>query len=118
MVGQLVYCVLDLATFEINHVFGSLGFWTLAPLRYAAKFDPFLSLDCARVEGVGAPSGNHLSTHLSYLQLLAVSDLCVVCGCALLYGLPLPSFPDVWSLYYEKRIFPIILPYLLPTVQV
>ena len=31
------------------------------PLRYAAKFDPFLSLDCARVEGVGAqilPSGN------------------------------------------------------------
>ena len=41
------------------------GFWTMAPLRYAAKFDPFLSLDCARVEGVGAqgrdqilPSGN------------------------------------------------------------
>ena len=26
----------------------------MAPLRYAAKFDPFLSLDCARVEGVGA----------------------------------------------------------------
>ena len=24
-----------------------------ATLRYAAKFDPFLSLDCARVEGVG-----------------------------------------------------------------
>ena len=23
----------------------------MAPLRYAAKFDPFLSLDCARVEG-------------------------------------------------------------------
>ena len=47
-----------------------------------------------------------------------MSDLCVVCGCALLYGLPLPSFPDLWSLYYDKRIFPIILPYLLPTVQV
>ena len=28
----------------------------MAPLRYAAKFDPFLSLDCARVEGVGAQS--------------------------------------------------------------
>ena len=28
----------------------------MAPLRCAAKFDPFLSLDCARVEGVGAPS--------------------------------------------------------------
>ena len=29
---------------------------TMAPLGYAAKFDPFLSLDCARVEGVGAQS--------------------------------------------------------------
>ena len=38
------------------HVFGPSGFWTMAPLRYAAKFDPFLSLDCARVEGVGAQS--------------------------------------------------------------
>ena len=28
-------------------VFGPSGFWTMAPLRYAAKFDPFLSLDCA-----------------------------------------------------------------------
>ena len=31
---------------------GPAGFWTMAPLHYAAKFDPFLSLDCARVEGV------------------------------------------------------------------
>ena len=32
----------------------------MAPLRYAAKFDPFLSLDCARVEGGDQilPSGN------------------------------------------------------------
>ena len=29
------------------YVFGPSGFWTMAPLRYAAKFDPFLSLDCA-----------------------------------------------------------------------
>ena len=28
----------------------------MAPLRYAAQFDPFLSLDCTRVEGVGAQS--------------------------------------------------------------
>ena len=28
----------------------------MALLRYAAKFDSFLSLDCARVEGVGAQS--------------------------------------------------------------
>ena len=26
----------------------------MAPLCYAAKFDPFLSLDCARVDSVGA----------------------------------------------------------------
>ena len=37
-------------------MFGPSGNWTMAPLRYAAKFDSFLSLDCARVEGVGAQS--------------------------------------------------------------
>ena len=36
-----------------SHVFGPSGFWSMAPLRYAAKFDPFLSLDCARVERLG-----------------------------------------------------------------
>ena len=32
-----------------SYVFGPLGsgFWTMAPLRCTAKFDPFLSLDCA-----------------------------------------------------------------------
>ena len=40
-----------------SFVFGPSGFWTMAPLRYAAKFDPFLSLDCARVEGVGERKG-------------------------------------------------------------
>ena len=30
----------------------------MSPLCYAAKFDPFLSLDCARVEGAISPSGN------------------------------------------------------------
>ena len=42
-----------IARFLESYVLGPLGFWTMAPLRYAAKFDPFLSLDCARVEGVG-----------------------------------------------------------------
>ena len=45
-----------IAEFLESYVFGPLGLWTMAPLRYAAKFDPFLSLDCARVEGVGAHS--------------------------------------------------------------
>jgi hypothetical protein len=35
----------------------------------------------------------------------------VVCGCALLYGLP-----DLWYTY-EKNVYPAILPYLLPTTQ-
>ena len=39
-----------------SYVFGPSGFWTMAPLCYASKFDPFLSLDCAGVEGVGAQS--------------------------------------------------------------
>ena len=39
-----------------SYMFGPSGFWTMAPLRYAAKFDPFLSLDRARVEGVRAQS--------------------------------------------------------------
>ena len=29
-----------------SYMFGPSGFWTMAPLRYAAIFDPFLSLDC------------------------------------------------------------------------
>ena len=39
-----------------SYVFGPSGFWTMAPLRCTAKFDRFLSLDCARVEGGGAQS--------------------------------------------------------------
>ena len=39
-----------------TYVFGPSGFWTMAPLRYAAKFDPFLSLDCAGLEGGGKPN--------------------------------------------------------------
>ncbi len=45
-------------------------------------------------------------------QLLAVSDLWLVLGCALLYGLP-----DLWYAY-DRHVYPVILPYLLPTVQI
>ena len=45
-----------IARFLESYVFGPSGFWNMAPLRYNAKFDPFLSLDCARVEGMGAQS--------------------------------------------------------------
>ena len=52
----------------------------MALLRYAAKFDPFLSLDCAKVEGTGAqkgrdqilPSGNLVAElHVSLLHVRA-----------------------------------------------
>ena len=40
----------------------------MAPLRCAAKFDPFLSLDCARMEGMAAQSkerkGSNFATQL------------------------------------------------------
>ena len=38
---------MDIAGFLESYVFGPPGFWTMAPLHYAAKFVPFLSLDCA-----------------------------------------------------------------------
>ena len=47
--------------FFILYVFGPSGSGTMTPLRYTGKFDPFLSLDCARVEGMEdqiLPSGN------------------------------------------------------------
>ena len=49
-------CQMAIAGFLESYVFCPSGFWTMAPICYAAKFDPFLSLDCARVEGVGAQS--------------------------------------------------------------
>ena len=61
-------CQMAIAGFLESYVFGPSGFWTMAPIRSAAKFDTFHSLDCARVEGVGRnprkgrnqilPSGN------------------------------------------------------------
>ena len=40
-------CQMTIAGFLESYVFGPSGFWTMALLRYAAKFDPFFSLDCA-----------------------------------------------------------------------
>ena len=40
-------CQMAIARFYRSYVFGPSGFWTMAPLHYSAKFDPFLSLDCA-----------------------------------------------------------------------
>ena len=62
-----------IAGFLESYVFGPSGFWTMAPLRCAAKFDPFLSLDCARVEGVGAIKFCHLAT-MAGIEEVAISE--------------------------------------------
>ena len=52
-------------------MFGPWGFWTMAPLRCTAKFDPFLSLDCALMHSTLAQSkerkGSNLICHLATL---------------------------------------------------
>ena len=48
-----------------SYVFGPPGFWTMAPLRYAAKFDPFLSLDCARTPSTLAQSKETKGSNLA-----------------------------------------------------
>ena len=37
----------------------------MAPLRYAAEFDPFLFLDCARVEGVWEQSIERMGSNFA-----------------------------------------------------
>ena len=48
-----------------SHVFGPSGFWTMAPLRYAAKFDPYLSLDCAPTPSTLAQSKERKGSHFA-----------------------------------------------------
>ena len=51
-----------------TYVFGPLGFWTMAPLRYAAKFDPFLSLDCAPTPSTLAQSKERKGSNFAIWQ--------------------------------------------------
>ena len=50
------------------YVFGPSGFWTMAPLRYAAKFDPFLSLDCAPTPSTLAQSKERKGSNFAIWQ--------------------------------------------------
>ena len=56
---------------------------------------------------------NHLNFILTdpQLQVMAVYDLIVVVGCALLYSLPL-----LWP-FYNLQLYPRVLPWILPAVQ-
>ena len=61
-------CQMAIARFLDRMCLVLLGFWSMAPLRYAAKFDPFPSLDCALALQSGAIQGKegiklcHLAT--------------------------------------------------------
>ena len=49
-------------------MFGPSGFWTMAPLHYAAKFDPFLSLDCAPTPSTLAQSKERKRSNFAIWQ--------------------------------------------------
>ena len=51
-----------------SYVFGPSGFWTMALLRYAAKFDPFLSLDCAPIPSTLAHSKERKGSNFAIWQ--------------------------------------------------
>ena len=49
-------------------MFGPSGFWTMAPLCYAAKFDPFLPLDCAPTPSTLAQSKERKGSNFAIWQ--------------------------------------------------
>ena len=51
-----------------SYVFGPSGFWTMAPLRCAAKFGPFLSLDCAPIPSTLAQSKERKGSNFAIWQ--------------------------------------------------
>ena len=51
-----------------SYVFGPSGFWTMAQLRYTAKFDPFLSLDCAPTPSTLAQSKERKGSNFAIWQ--------------------------------------------------
>ena len=57
-----------IAAFLESYLFDPSGFWTTAPLRYAAKFDPFLSLDCAPTPSTLAQSKERKGSNFAIWQ--------------------------------------------------
>ena len=51
-----------------SNVFGPSGFWTMAPLHYVAKCDPFLSLDCAPTPSTLAQSKERKGSNFTIWQ--------------------------------------------------
>ena len=90
---------MSIAKFLDCIVFGLLGMEDYGSLRYATKFDPFLSLDCAGVEGRGynqiLPSGN---------LVLDSEFFCILC-CPLLLIPSCDAFPS-WKILAICRARP------------
>ena len=62
-------CQMAKAGFMRSYVYGPSGFRTMAPLRYAAKFDPFLSfLDCAPTPSTLAQSKERKGSNFAIWQ--------------------------------------------------
>ena len=61
-------CQMAIARFLGRRCLALRASGTMAPLRYAAKFDPFLSLYCARVEGMGAQSKERKGSNFAIWQ--------------------------------------------------
>ena len=55
-----------------SYVFGPAGFWTMALLRCAAKFDPFLSLDFAPTPSILAQSEERKGSNFAIWQPCSV----------------------------------------------
>ena len=55
--------------------------WTMAPLRYATKFDPFLSLDCAPTPSTLAQSKERKGSNFATWQHWWRIAFMVQCGC-------------------------------------
>ena len=84
-------CQMAIAGFLESYVLGPTGFWTMAPLRYATKFDPFLSLDCAPTPSTLAQSKERKESNFAIWQPCA--------GVAHAQGeaavpVPLPGLPE------------------------
>ena len=67
-----------------SFVFGPSGFWIMAPLRCAAKFDPFLSLDCTTTPSTLAQSKERKGSNFAIWQ---------PCGGIIRSKLSVSSFP-------------------------
>ena len=61
-----------------SYVFGPSGFWTMAPLCYAAKFDPFLSLDSAPTPSTLAQSKERKGSNFAIWQPCYGSEICSI----------------------------------------